>query len=128
MSSASKKWPSASSAAPAIAPLSKPSAPLSTYPARLPRYAPSDTASAQSRSDCVETITAPALSFRTNSRSMIRTIPSRLSRSSSGRISPRNWLPSKATLQSWIGPIDSATSGPGSSKSGSSISIASRLP
>ena len=54
--------------------------------------------------------TAPAPSFRTSIRSMIRTTPSRFSRSSSGQISPRNRLPSKPTTSIWIGPKPMAAS------------------
>ena len=103
-SSSSKKWPSASSAAPAIAPRSKPSAPPCASPISEPMKAPYSVASSQSRSLAVSLATAPVSSLRITSRSMIRTTPAVFRRSSSGRISPLNRLPSKPMVSICTGP------------------------
>ena len=59
MSSSSKMCPSASSAAPAIAPRSTPAGPAASNPASAPKYEPSAVASSKSRSLAVATIVVP---------------------------------------------------------------------
>src|SRR5580765_2952176 len=81
-----------------------PSSPRVLKPASEPTYEPNSVASWKSRSLAVVVITFPSESLRTTSRSITRTMRFSLSFSSSGRISPLNWLPGKATIRSCSGP------------------------